>query len=63
VTVVGAEEQYVLHILSLCLALRVQHAVRMRRIIIWPAPLYSIFPHYLKKARFKKQVIEHKLYV
>jgi len=32
--VVGTEEQCVLHILSLCLALRVQHAMRMRRIII-----------------------------
>jgi hypothetical protein len=26
--------------------LRIQHAVRMRRIVMWPVRLYGIFPHY-----------------
>ena len=31
------------------LALVVQHAMRMRHIVMWPAPLYNIFPLYLIK--------------
>ena len=27
-------------------ALRIQHAMRMRHIVMWPAPLYNIFRHY-----------------
>jgi len=32
---------------------------------LWPGWLYSIFPHYLKKARLKKKqdIIEHQMYV
>jgi len=36
----------------------------MRHIVIWPARLYSIFPHYfLNGTVFEKVVIEHKLSV
>jgi hypothetical protein len=33
--------------------------------LLWPAPVYNIFPHYLTKARFskKKKVTEHKMCV
>ena len=38
------------------------HAKRMRHIVMWPAPLYHIFPHYLiNSAIFGKKVIEHKM--
>jgi hypothetical protein len=30
---------------------------------LWSAPLYSIFPHYLKNARFSKKVTEINLHV
>jgi hypothetical protein len=49
VTIVAEEKQYVLHILSVCVcSLKypacIAHAPYCR---LWPAPLYSIFPHYL----------------
>ena len=28
---------------------------------LWPAPLYNIFPHYLKKARFSKKKIIYQI--
>ena len=28
-------------------ALVIQHAIRVRRIVMWPVRLYSMFPHYL----------------
>ena len=43
----------------------IQHAMRMRRIVIYlrPAPLYNISPHCLIKADFLKKVIEYKMCV
>jgi hypothetical protein len=38
------EKQWVLHNLSVSVALGFQRAMRMRHVV--PAPLYNIFPHY-----------------
>jgi len=44
-------------------ALFIQHAMRIRHIIIWPAPLYHIFPYYLINGTIlEKKVNEHKIY-
>jgi len=40
------------------LALVVQHAVHMRRIVMWPVQLYNIFPHYL----INGTIFENKLF-
>jgi len=41
-----------------------RHALYMRHIAMWPAPLYIIFPHYLiKRHDFRKKVVEHKMCV
>jgi hypothetical protein len=29
------------------IALDIQYAMRMLHIVMWPAPFYNIFPHYL----------------
>ena len=44
------------------IALGIQHPILMHRIAVWPAPLYSIFPHYFIKDAFskKKKIVEHK---
>ena len=48
-------------------SLGIQHAMRMRRIILpcWPFRLYNIFPHYLINGTIfeKKKVIEYKMCV
>ena len=36
------------------LALGIQHAMRLRNVVMWPAPLYNTFPHYLKGHNFRK---------
>jgi len=48
-----------------CVALVIQHAERMRRIIVTSvACLYSIFAHYfIKRTIFGEKVIDHKMCV
>jgi hypothetical protein len=41
-TIVAVKKQWVLHNLSVSVALGIQHAMRMRHVV--PAPLYNIFP-------------------
>ena len=46
------------------LALIIQHAKRMLRIIMWPVRLYHIFPHYLINGTvFGEKVTGHKICV
>jgi hypothetical protein len=46
--IVAVEKQKVLNTVNVCfLALGIQHAMRLRNIVMWPAPLYNTFPHYL----------------
>jgi hypothetical protein len=47
-TTVAVAKQKLLHIVSVFVALVIQHAMRMYHIVMWPVRLYSIFPHYLK---------------
>jgi len=50
-TIVAVEKQKVLNTVNVCfLALGIQHAMRLRNIVMWPAPLYNTFPHYLINA-------------
>jgi len=47
-------------------ALDIQHAMRIRRIFIWLAPLYcNTFPQYLINGAIfeKKKVTEHKMFI
>jgi hypothetical protein len=38
------------------------HGTLMYDVVVWPARIYNIFPHFLKTARFskKKKITEHK---
>jgi len=48
--IVGAEKQYCVCVcVCVCVwvALVILHAKRMRHTVMWPAPLYNSFPHYL----------------
>jgi hypothetical protein len=55
----------VLHILSVSVALGIQHAKRMRLLYchLWAARLYNIFPHYLLNGTIFGKVIEHEMCV
>jgi hypothetical protein len=44
-TIVAVEKQQVLHILSVSVALVIQHAIRMRRIVIRGLSGFTIFFH------------------
>jgi len=48
-SIVVVEKQWVLHILSVSVALGIQHAMRMRRIVLSPVHCSALqyFPHYL----------------
>jgi hypothetical protein len=61
-TIVAVEKQYILHIVSVCVALFMQHAMSLRHSHLCPTPLYSIFfilSHKLHDFRNNKN-IEHK---
>ena len=54
----AVKKREVLLILSVCLALVIQHAMHTRHIFICGLRLYDIFPHYLIKSTIKKNT-EH----
>jgi hypothetical protein len=46
-TIVAVEKQYVLHIVSVCIALFIQRAMRRRHIVICALPRCTVFFPYL----------------
>jgi hypothetical protein len=62
--IVAVEKPSVLHKLTVCIcSLRYPaHNAHAPYCHLWHVPLYSIFPHYLKKRNdFQEKVIEHKM--
>jgi hypothetical protein len=60
---VAVEKQSILFILSVFVALGIQHAMRMRHICSLPGSTI-FFPHYLIKVEiFEEKIIEHKMCV
>ena len=65
-TVATVEEQLVLHILSVCFSLDIQHAMRMRRIVLLaeacPTRLTFFYIILRKKSRFSEKVFEYEIH-
>ena len=59
-TIVAVEQQYVLHIRSVFIALGIRHAMHLH---LWPVQLYKVFQQYIINDTFWKKVIEHKMCV
>ena len=63
-TIVVVEKQWILHILSVYVALDIEHAVHMCHIVICGLPRSKIFFRIiLQKARFSEKVTEQKMWV
>jgi hypothetical protein len=54
---------YEYYTISACafVASGIQHAKHMLHSVLWPAPLYNIFPHYLKNGTIFETFTEHKI--
>jgi hypothetical protein len=59
------KKQEVLQIVNVGVPLIIHHAIHMRKSVMWPAQLYTIFPHYLTEDTIfgGKKVIERKMNV
>jgi len=63
-TIVVAEKQYVLRILSMCFNLRYRACnAHTPYCHLWPVRLYNIFPHYLINGTIFEKVIENEMCV
>jgi hypothetical protein len=51
------EKQYVLHILSVFVALVIEHAMRMRLSHLWPVRLYKVVHIFSLTTRFSRKKV------